>query len=78
MTDETVAAVAAERDRIRLAILGCTRCRKVHEYREATCKCGQPDSGHAHTWADPDDGHAYSPAYRDQDMDTLVRGVTGG
>lgn len=73
-TAAIAAAVAAERERIRLGILGCTTCGKIHEYRQKACSCGKG----APTWADPDDGHAYSPALRGGDPDGLVRRVTGG
>jgi hypothetical protein len=44
-------AVAAEREAIRLRILGCVTCGKVHEYREGT-------------FADPDNHHVYRPRFR--------------
>lgn len=75
--DERIeAAVAAERDRIRNGILGCTRCGKVHEYRVETCECGKPHPDRR-TWADPDDGHAYSAAYVSGSAE-LVRRVLDG
>lgn len=47
------AAIAAERDRIRLAMFACRRCGKIHEYRQV--------SRSQRTWATDD--HDYEPAY---------------
>jgi len=58
------AGVAAERERLRLAILGCSTCGKVHEYRPETGDCGKPHKSGHYTWADPDNGHTYAPLWR--------------
>jgi len=49
---------ADERERIRLAVFGCTRCGAVHEPRRT--------GRFAATYASPEDGHPWSPAYVSQ------------
>jgi histidine triad (HIT) family protein len=53
-------AVAAERQRIKLAVLGCRDCGEIHEPRNAPLTFGNPTGV---TWRDPGDGHAYAARY---------------
>jgi hypothetical protein len=65
-------AVAAERERIRLAVLGCVTCGRIHERREVE-PCAHGDGGI--TWADPGDGHPYQARYRSVSVAELIGGA---
>lgn len=64
------AAVAAERERLRLAVLGCLTCGRVHQRRELPSGDGWPES----TRAAQGDGHPYYARYlcRGQDLEELL------
>lgn len=65
-------AVAAERERVAVGILGCTACRKIHEPHGG----GTDAKGvtHAPSWASLDDGHSYRAAWQvSRNPETLIR-----
>ena len=74
----------AEREAIRLALIGCDDCGEVHESHTCTsaasCPCGHGGKSTYTSWASLKDGHAYAPKYvRFQgSVGDLVRQVTQG
>ena len=61
VTPHLVAAVAAERERIALALLGCLDCGRIHTPHPATFRHKGEPLEHQ-SWAAPD-GHAYRPPH---------------
>jgi hypothetical protein len=56
------AAIAAERQRITLALLGCIACGRIHEQHAVTEPAVTGFGTFSYlSWGDPDDGHTYQP-----------------
>jgi hypothetical protein len=56
----------AERESIRLALLGCDVCGEIHEphtHPARGCPCGLTCGATSTSWASMKDGHSYAPRY---------------